>query len=212
VIGLLFVCGAVFFAVRAGLGAWGWLGAAGVGATVAAGWWFTYQMSVQAFEPMTVKSMTFTGPSADTLMSVLTLPGSNVDFDIGLVPGVFIGAALRGALWRGSGHLQGFEGGRSMRRYLAGAVLMGFGGMLAGGCAVGAGVTGGSIFALTAWLTLGSHVGGGRPDGPRRRPPAECAADADASAASRRPHPERDALKLPGVVLPCVGEKPSGVG
>ena len=27
-------------------------------------------------------------------------------------------------------------------------------GMLAGGCAVGAGVTGGSIFALTAWLTL----------------------------------------------------------
>jgi uncharacterized membrane protein YedE/YeeE len=153
VIGLLFVCGAVFFAVRAGLGAWGWLGAAGVGATVTAGWWFTYQMSIQAFEPMTVKSMTFTGPSADTLMSVLTLPGSNVDFDIGLVPGVFIGAALAALVAR-EWTLQGFEGGRSMRRYLAGAVLMGFGGMLAGGCAVGAGVTGGSIFALTAWLTL----------------------------------------------------------
>jgi hypothetical protein len=50
--------------------------------------------------------------------------------------------------------LQGFEGGGSMRRYLAGAALMGFGGMLAGGCAVGAGVTGASIFALTAWVTL----------------------------------------------------------
>ncbi|WP_029057983.1 YeeE/YedE family protein [Stappia stellulata] len=153
VIGLLFVCGAVFFALRAGLGPWGWLGAAGVGATVAAGWWFTYQMSIQAFEPMTVKSMTFTGPSADTLMSVLTPPGSNIDFDIGLVPGVFIGAALA-ALAAREWTLQGFEGGRSMRRYIAGAVLMGFGGMLAGGCAVGAGVTGGSIFALTAWLTL----------------------------------------------------------
>ncbi|MCA1243123.1 YeeE/YedE family protein [Stappia stellulata] len=153
VIGLLFVCGAVFFAVRAGLGPWGWLGAAGVGATVAAGWWFTYQMSIQAFEPMTVKSMTFTGPSADTLMSVLTLPGTNIDFDIGLVPGVFIGAALAALVAR-EWTLQGFEGGRSMRRYMAGAVLMGFGGMLAGGCAVGAGVTGGSIFALTAWLTL----------------------------------------------------------
>ncbi|WP_324288515.1 YeeE/YedE thiosulfate transporter family protein [Hoeflea alexandrii] len=35
-----------------------------------------------------------------------------------------------------------------------GAALMGFGGMLAGGCAVGAGVTGASIFALTAWVTL----------------------------------------------------------
>ncbi|WP_396271059.1 YeeE/YedE thiosulfate transporter family protein [Ideonella sp.] len=29
-----------------------------------------------------------------------------------------------------------------MRRYIAGAMLMGFGGMLAGGCAVGAGVPG----------------------------------------------------------------------
>jgi uncharacterized protein len=41
-----------------------------------------------------------------------------------------------------------------MLRYFAGAVLMGFGAMLAGGCAVGAGVTGGAIFALTAWLAL----------------------------------------------------------
>jgi uncharacterized membrane protein YedE/YeeE len=35
-----------------------------------------------------------------------------------------------------------------------GAVLMGFGAMLAGGCAIGAGVTGGSVFAGTAWLAL----------------------------------------------------------
>jgi uncharacterized protein len=41
-----------------------------------------------------------------------------------------------------------------MGRYLFGAALMGFGGMLAGGCAVGAGVTGGAIFALTSWLAL----------------------------------------------------------
>lgn len=37
---------------------------------------------------------------------------------------------------------------------MIGAVLMGFGGMLAGGCAIGAGVTGGSIFTGTAWLAL----------------------------------------------------------
>ncbi|MGZ8368814.1 MAG: YeeE/YedE thiosulfate transporter family protein [Rhodoplanes sp.] len=40
---------------------------------------------------------------------------------------------------------------KSMRRYIVGAVLMGFGGKLAGGCAVGAGVSGGAIFAFTAW-------------------------------------------------------------
>ncbi len=41
-----------------------------------------------------------------------------------------------------------------MRRSMTGAVMMGFGGMLAGGCAIGAGVTGGSIFVATAWLAL----------------------------------------------------------
>jgi len=46
-----------------------------------------------------------------------------------------------------------------MLRYIAGAILMGFGSMLAGGCAVGAGITGGALFALTAWLAL---VGMGR--------------------------------------------------
>ena len=52
-----------------------------------------------------------------------------------------------------------------MRRYLFGAVLMGFGAMLAGGCAVGAGVTGSSVFALTAWLVLaGMWLGAGLTD------------------------------------------------
>ncbi len=49
-----------------------------------------------------------------------------------------------------------------MARYMVGAMLMGFGSMLAGGCAVGAGMTGGAIFALTAWLALaGMWAGGG---------------------------------------------------
>jgi uncharacterized protein len=42
---------------------------------------------------------------------------------------------------------------------------MGFGSMLAGGCAVGAGVTGGAIFALTAWVSLfGMWLGAGLAD------------------------------------------------
>ena len=55
--------------------------------------------------------------------------------------------------------------GASMARYIVGAMLMGFGSMLAGGCAVGAGMTGGAIFAVTAWLTLaGMWIGGGVAD------------------------------------------------
>lgn len=74
-----------------------------------------------------------------------------------------------------------------MRRYLAGAVLMGFGAMLAGGCAVGS-VTGASVFALTAWLTLFSiWIGAGIADrvidggGETAPAPAEVVAAAGAS-------------------------------
>ncbi|MBS0440604.1 MAG: YeeE/YedE family protein, partial [Proteobacteria bacterium] len=44
--------------------------------------------------------------------------------------------------------------GASMRRYLIGALLMGFGGMTAGGCAVGAGLSGAAVFTVTSWVAL----------------------------------------------------------
>jgi uncharacterized membrane protein YedE/YeeE len=76
-----------------------------------------------------------------------------------MVPGVFAGA-LFASLLSGEWKMQGFQDGPSMTRYLLGASLMGFGGMLAGGCAVGAGVTGGAIFALTAWMALAAMWAG----------------------------------------------------
>jgi uncharacterized membrane protein YedE/YeeE len=79
--------------------------------------------------------------------------GSVLEFGIGLVPGVVIGA-FTAAAFGGELKFQAFEGASTMRKAMIGAVLMGFGAMLAGGCAIGAGVTGGSIFAATAWLAL----------------------------------------------------------
>lgn len=126
--------------------------ASGVGFAVAMGWVFTYTLSGISFDPVQVESATFTGPSADTLMFFLSRDAV-IDFDIGLVPGVFLGAFLAAA-WAKELKLEGFQNGECMRRYLLGAGMMGFGGMLAGGCAIGAGVTGGSAFALTAWIAL----------------------------------------------------------
>lgn len=131
------------------------IAAIGVGLAVTGGWLVTYILAQHSFAPTQIKSVSFTGPSADTLMGLINSPSVPLGFDIGLVPGVFAGsllAALIGRDWK----LQGFHDGLSMGRYAAGAFLMGFGGMLAGGCAVGAGVTGGSIFAVTAWLALAS--------------------------------------------------------
>ncbi|MDM7931460.1 YeeE/YedE family protein [Tabrizicola sp.] len=137
---------------RNGLGLRTMVFASGVGFAVAMGWVLTFSLAQVAFEPMAVTSATFSGPSANTLMFFLT-ENPMLDFDIGLVPGVFLGALV--AAWFGRElKFQGFEGEGQMRRSMTGAALMGFGAMLAGGCAIGAGVTGGSIFVGTAWLAL----------------------------------------------------------
>ena len=126
--------------------------ASGVGFAVALGWVLTFGLSQIAFDPVQIESATFTGPSAHTLMFFLDR-NAVLEFDIGLVPGVFIGAMI--AAWSaGEMKLQAFDDAATMRKAMVGAVLMGFGGMLAGGCAIGAGVTGGSIFTGTAWLAL----------------------------------------------------------
>lgn len=151
-IALVWLSAAVYFGISSRISRWGWVGGLGVGLAITLAWYLTYALSAQAFDPAPIKSMTFTGPSATMLMLALSPPGSIIDFDTGLIPGVFIGSLLAGAI-AGELKLEGFEGGPAMRRYLLGAVLMGFGGMLAGGCAVGS-VSGGSVFALTAWVTL----------------------------------------------------------
>lgn len=132
---------------------------AGVGVTVAIGYFLTYSLSQVAFDPVSVTSVTFTGPSANTLMAML-VPFEGWSFDIGLVPGVFIGSFL--AAWvAGVLRFQSFESAAQTRRAMVGAVMMGFGGMLAGGCSIGNGVSGTSIMALTAWIALFSMWIGG---------------------------------------------------
>jgi len=159
--GLVWLGAAVFFALRSGWGFWKWVGGVGTGLTIAAGWWFTYLVSTQTFEVVQVQGLTFSGPSAEWLMRVLSTPSAKVGFDFGLLPGVFAGSFI-GAVIGKDLKLEGFKDGYSMTRYIAGAILMGFGSMLAGGCAVGAGMTGGAVFALTAWVALlGMWAGAG---------------------------------------------------
>jgi uncharacterized membrane protein YedE/YeeE len=76
-------------------------------------------------------------------------------FGVGLVPGVFVGAGAM-ALATKEAKIQRFGPDTPMETYLLGAALMGFGSMLAGGCAVGAGMSGGAIFAITAWVAVGA--------------------------------------------------------
>ncbi|HRD96933.1 MAG TPA: YeeE/YedE thiosulfate transporter family protein, partial [Rubrivivax sp.] len=132
---------------------WGWAGAVGVGLAIAAAWWVTYAFTRVAFEPHPIQALSFTGPSAEVLTRVLFASDKPPTFDLGLMPGVFLGSFMAAALFREL-KLEGFEGGASMRRFIIGAMSMGFGGMLAGGCAVGAGLSGAAVFTITSWVTL----------------------------------------------------------
>lgn len=162
--GALWLVTAAFFAWHTRAPAWRWVGGIGTGLMVALAWLATWQVMNHSFEPVQIQGLTFSGPSAEWLMRVLAEPGKPWTFGLGLMPGVFLGS-LAGALVGRDWKLEGFSGAYTMPRYIIGAILMGFGSMLAGGCAVGAGMTGGAIFATTAWLTLvGMWVGGGLAD------------------------------------------------
>lgn len=162
--GLLWLAGGVWFSLRAGNRPWLWIAGIGTGVAVALAWWFTYAVSAASFDPVTVNGLTFSGPSAQWLMRVLHSPAPPFDFDAGMLPAVFAGSALA-ALARREFRIEGFHNGLAMLRYIGGAIAMGFGSVLAGGCAVGAGMTGGAIFSLTAWLALvGMWLGGGLMD------------------------------------------------
>ena len=133
-----------------------WLatGALLTGLTIALGWGLTQAVANASFEAVQVQSLSFAGPSAEWLMRVLSsasVPGFG--FDAGLLPATFVGSLIAGLPWR-EFRFEGFKTENKLGHYITGAVLMGFGAVLAGGCTVGAGMTGGALFALTAWLTL----------------------------------------------------------
>lgn len=133
---------------------WLALGAIGTGLMVPAGWAYTQAVATRSFEPVPLQSLSFSGPSAEWLMRVLaSQQAPSFGFDAGLLPGTFIGALAGAVLWR-EFRFEGFKTENPLGHYITGAFLMGFGAVLAGGCTVGAGMTGGALFAVTAWLTL----------------------------------------------------------
>lgn len=152
VLAAVWVAGALLFLRLGDIDRTRLISAIGAGSAIVLGWYLTYRLSLASFDPLPVKSVTFSGPSAHTLMLFLSPPDRMFDFDIGLVLGVFGGSFLAAKL-SGELKLEGFEGGASMRRYLFGAVLMGFGAMLAGGCAVGS-VSNAVVLATVGWVAL----------------------------------------------------------
>ncbi len=131
-----------------------------VGFAIAAGWLFTQWVASASFEPVAVQGLSFSGPSAEWLTRVIyTDTAPKFAFDAGLLPSVFVGSLIASVFF-GEFKFEGFQTENKLGHYLSGAILMGFGAVLAGGCTVGAGMSGGVVFSNTAWLTLISIIAG----------------------------------------------------
>ena len=127
--------------------------AAIIGALVPLGWFGTGVFLADEFDPIPLASMSFTAPWADTLFWSVASTSIPAGFGTGLIGGVLLGGFLSAALRR---ELQfaSFETSGQTLRYLAGAALMGIGGVLAGGCTVGAGLSGVGSLSVAALLAL----------------------------------------------------------
>lgn len=133
--------------------------AAVIGLTVVAGWIATGWLLMDDFDPIPAESMAFTSTWADALFWTVASSSIPAGFGVGLVGGVFAGSFLS-ALLRGELALASFERAHETLRYMAGGALMGFGGVLAGGCTVGAGLSGVSMLSVAAIIALVS-IGAG---------------------------------------------------
>ena len=127
--------------------------AAVIGLLVPLGWVGTGYVLLDDFDPVPMQSLGFTGPMADTLFWTMAATAIPAGFGTGLAAGVVTGS-LAAAVCAGEFRWSSLEGPRQTGRYMAGAALMGAGGVLAGGCTVGAGLSGVSTASIAALLAL----------------------------------------------------------
>lgn len=133
--------------------------AAALGALIPLGWFGTGLALQDEFDPIAVDSVSFTGPWADSLFWSVASSSIDAGFGTGLVGGVILGGFVLALITRRF-QWQGFESPAQMGRYLSGGALMGFGGVLAGGCTVGAGLSGLAILSMTALVALAAIIAG----------------------------------------------------
>lgn len=132
-----------------------------LGLGVVAGWLATTLLVDEFAHPTAPQSLTFVSPVARTLFGVLLDQSSLAEFGAGSVIGVALGAFLAARL-ADEFRWEAFDDPREMKRHLLGAVLMGAGGILCGGCTIGQGLTAGSLFALSWPLAVGGMALGAR--------------------------------------------------
>ena len=132
---------------------------AAIGALVPLGWFVTGTFLFDEFDPIVFESLAFTSASSEALFWTVAGTAIAPGFGVGFFGGVLSGSALA-ALTTREFEWSGFNQDVPTQRYLIGGSLMGVGGVLAGGCTVGAGLSGVSTLSFSAILALSAIIAG----------------------------------------------------
>ena len=129
------------------------LGAGLLGALVPLGWVGTGFVLFDDFDPVALQSLSFASPWTESLFFIIASSAVPAGFGAGLIGGTILGGFMSALIGREFA-LMSFSTPRQMVHYSFGGVLMGVGAVMAGGCTIGAGLSGLPAFSLSALLTL----------------------------------------------------------
>ncbi|MCY0147488.1 YeeE/YedE family protein [Hoeflea sp. G2-23] len=133
----------------------------GIGLCIAGGWVITSRFAAHMLDPVQLEAGSFVMPVGDTIMQIITVTGELPDYGVGLVVGVFLGAAVS-AFRSDDMRWEACDDARELSRHLLGAFLMGTGGVFALGCTIGQGVSAFSVMAISAPIVMASIALGAR--------------------------------------------------
>lgn len=135
------------------------VGGALIGALAPLGWIATGWLLKDEFDPIPAESIALTSAGAETLFWWVASSAIQPTFGVGFLAGI-VGGSFVSALLARRFRIDGFTNETPTGRYLGGGVLMGIGGVLAGGCTIGAGLAGVATLSVAAILAFASIVTG----------------------------------------------------
>lgn len=138
------------------------IAAAAIAAAIAFGWVATGLIAQSSFLPVQIESTSYVAPVGDIIMAIAVYTGGALpDYGAGVIIGTVLGAAF--AAWRGQDlHWEACDDARELGRHIAGATLMGVGGIMALGCTIGQGISAASTLAVSAPVVMLSIAAGAR--------------------------------------------------
>jgi uncharacterized membrane protein YedE/YeeE len=126
-----------------------------IGTLAPLGWLGTGYLLADEFNPIALESLAFTSAFTDGLFWTIASTAIAPGFGVGFLAGV-VGGSLLASLAAREFAVESFSERTPVGRYMAGGALMGFGGVLAGGCTIGAGLAGAATLSFAAILALGA--------------------------------------------------------